>query len=117
MNNKVRDELLKMAEYDQLVRAELAEDGSLFTGYHPRMAAVHRSHAERLRNIIAKFGWPTESLAGPDGAKAAWLIAQHSIGEPDFMRRCGALLEQASARGEVPRWQFAMIDDRIRVNE
>jgi hypothetical protein len=117
MNQPLRDELLKMEECDQAVRAELAADGSLFEGYHPRMAALHRAHAARLRAIIAEFGWPTESLVGQDSAKAAWLVAQHSIGEPDFMRQCRALLDEASLRGEVPRWQFALIDDRIRVFE
>ena len=56
-------------------------------------------------------------MVGRDGAKAAWLIAQHSIGEPDFMRHSRNLLEEASARGDVPRWHFALIDDRIRVYE
>lgn len=106
-----------MDEHDQSVRAELAADGSLFEGYHPRMAAVHDANAARLRAIIANYGWPTESLAGVDGAKAAHRIAQHSINHPEFMRECRQLLDEASAKGEVPRWQFAYIDDRIRVFE
>jgi hypothetical protein len=99
------------------VRAELAAEGSLFQGYHPRMAAVHDANAACLRAIIQEFGWPTEPLVGTDGAKAAWRIAQHSINHPDFMRECRALLDQASARGEAPRSHFAYIDDRIRVYE
>lgn len=106
-----------MERHDQAVRAELASVGSLFDGYHPRMEAVHRAHAERLRAIIQQFGWPTEALVAADGAKAAWRIAQHSIGEPDFMRQCRKLLDEASSRGEIPRWQYAFIDDRIRVYE
>ena len=106
-----------MDEYDQAVRAELAADGSLFEGYHPRMAAVHDANAARLQAIIAKHGWPTESLVGEDGAKAAHRIAQHSINHPEFMRECRQLLDDASTKGEVPRWQFAYIDDRIRVFE
>lgn len=117
VNESLRDELIKMRAYDQLVRAELAADGSLFDGYHPRMEAVHRAHATRLRGIIEALGWPGEAVVGSDGAEAAWMIAQHAIGEPQFMRECRDLLETASARGEVPRWQFAFIDDRIRVFE
>ena len=117
MNLALRDKLLNLAENDQTVRAELAADGTLFDGYHPRMAEVHRVHAARLREIISEFGWPGEALVGRDGANAAWLIAQHSIGEPDFMRYCRDLLDAASARGEVPRRHFALIDDRIRVYE
>ena len=117
MNETLRAELMQMDEYDQTVRAELAADGSLFDGYHPRMAAVHDANAARLRAIIATHGWPTERLVGVDGARAAHRIAQHSINHPEFMRECRRLLDEASAKGEVPRWQFAYIDDRIRVYE
>jgi hypothetical protein len=117
MNETLRAELIQMDDYDQAVRAELAADGSLFDGYHPTMAAVHDANAARLRTIIANHGWPTEHLVGVDGAKAAHRIAQHSINHPEFMRECRRLLDEASAKGEVPRWQFAYIDDRIRVYE
>jgi hypothetical protein len=117
MNEALRAELIAMDEHDQAVRAELAADGSLFDGYHPRMAAVHDANAARLRTIIATHGWPTEHLVGVDGAKAAHRIAQHSINHPDFMRECRRLLDDASVKSEVPRWQFAYIDDRIRVFE
>jgi hypothetical protein len=117
MNQALRDELVAMDEHDQAVRAELAADGSLFEGYHPRMAEVHRANAARLREIIAEFGWPGHALVGERGAHATWRIAQHAIGEPSFMRRCRDLLAAASARGDTPRWQFAFIDDRIRVFE
>ena len=106
-----------MDDYDQAVRAELAADGSLFEGYHPRMKAVHDANAARLRAIIAEHGWPVESLVGVDGAKAAHRIAQHSINHPELMRECRRLLDEASRKGEVPRWQFAFIDDRIRMYE
>jgi len=117
MNSALREELVAMEQQDQDVRSELAANGTLFDGYHPRMQAVHKEHAKHLRHTIAQFGWPTEAMVGPEGAKAAWVIAQHSIGEPDFMRQCRNLLDDASKQGEVPRWQFAYIDDRIRVFE
>jgi hypothetical protein len=58
MNDGLRDELLAMAAEDRAVRAELAADGSLFAGYHPRMEAVHRRNAARLTEIIEAHGWP-----------------------------------------------------------
>jgi hypothetical protein len=117
LNDALRAELLAMDEHDQAVRAELAADGSLFEGYHPRMAAVHDANAARLREIICEYGWPTTALVGHDGAKAAHRIAQHSINHPEFMRECRTLIKAASDRGEIPREQFAYIDDRIRVYE
>jgi len=117
MDQALRAELIRMDEYDQAVRAEIEADGSLFDGYHPRMAAVHDANAARLLEIIMTYGWPTERLVGADGAQAAHRIAQHSINHPEFMRECRRLLDEASTKGEVPRWQFAYIDDRIRVYE
>ena len=117
MDQALRTELIEMDERDQAVRAELAAEGSLFDGYDPKMATVHDSNATRLRAIIEKHGWPTECLVGTDGAKAAYRIAQHAINHPEFMRGCRKLLDEASTKGEVPRWQFAYIDDRVRVYE
>jgi len=118
MDAAVRDQLLRMDARDQAVRAEVvASNGSYFPAYDARMEAVHRQNAARLRAIIKRAGWPGENLVGKDGAHAAWRIAQHSIAEPDFMRECRRLLDEASRRGDVPRWQFAMMDDRIRTFE
>jgi hypothetical protein len=117
MPHPLRAQLLALAANDAEVRAELAADGSLFEGYHPRMDAVHRANAAALRSLIEVHGWPDEELAGQDGAEAAWLIAQHAIGEPAFMRACRDLVDEASATSRVPRWHFAYLDDRIRVFE
>jgi hypothetical protein len=110
-------ELIALAAEDQRVRSELLAEGVLFGGYHPRMEAEHRRNAARLAQVIAEHGWPGEKLVGVEGAAAAGMIAQHAIGEPGFQRACLAALEQAAARGEVPAWQPAMLEDRIRVFE
>jgi hypothetical protein len=102
---------------DQTVRDELAAQNALHEGYHPRMAAVHQANAARLAAIIRDIGWPTEPVVGADGAHAAWRIAQHAIGEPDFQRRCLLLLQEAAGKGTVRAWQPAMLDDRIRMFE
>lgn len=117
MNATLAAELIALREHDIAVREELARDGSLFGGYHPRMEAVHRANAARLREIIAEHGWPGTPLVGTRGAQAAWLIAQHAIGEPEFMRQCRDLLAGAVAAGAAPAWHLAYLDDRIRVFE
>lgn len=81
------------------------------------MEAVHKSNAARLTTIIEQHGWPGESLVGENGARAAWLIAQHAIGNPPFMRQCLSLLKQAASENEVPQWHAAMLEDRIRMYE
>jgi Family of unknown function (DUF6624) len=104
-------------EEDERVRAVLAADGSLFEGYHPRMDAVHRKNAARLRTIIAEHGWPGFDLVEKDGEEAAWRIVQHSIGEPDFMRSTLILLKTAVKNQQAALWQIAYLEDRIRMFE
>ena len=113
----LRQELLDMAEEDLRVRGELAADGSLYEGYHPLMRAVHDLHARRLAQILAEHGWPGEPQVGTEGAQSAWLIVQHAIAQPELQRRALDVLGAAARLGEVPAWQAAMLEDRMRTLE
>jgi hypothetical protein len=117
MHQQVRAELLAMRDEDLRVRQELAEAGALGPGYNPRMEAVHRKNAARLRELVAEHGWPGRDIAGVDGAEAAWLILQHNIGEPEMQRTYLALLKAAVSCDQVPAWQTAYLVDRICVME
>jgi len=86
INDGLRRKLLTMRAEDMRVRQELLGSGELVGSYVPRMEAVHVRNAARLGQLIAVHGWPDETLAGKDGAEAAWLIVQHAIGEPAFQR-------------------------------
>jgi hypothetical protein len=113
----VRTELLAMAENDLRLRTELEADGSLFQGYHLRMRALHDANAARLGAILDDHGWPGEPQVGREGAKAAWLIAQHAIAQPSLQRRALIALQSAVQRGDVPALYAAMLEDRIRCFE
>jgi uncharacterized protein DUF6624 len=115
VNLALRQELVAMKEEDLRVRKELADAGELGGPYVPRMEAVHVRNAARLRELIAEHGWPTEEIAGKDGAEAAWFITQHAIGEPDFQRSVLKLLQAAA--GKVPAWHAAYLEDRIAMQE
>lgn len=117
LDDKLKSKLVAMAEHDLRVRSEVAASGELFGGYNERMAAVHKENAKSLDRIIDEFGWPGSSLVGSDGAEAAWLILQHSIGSPEFQRKCLPILKEAAKSGDVPAIQVACLEDRIRVFE
>ena len=106
-----------MREEDLRVRGELEAAGELGGPYVPRMEAVHVRNAARLRELIAAHGWPAEDIAGEDGAKAAWFILQHSIGEPEFQRQMLNLLRKCAAAGRIPAWHAAYLEDRINMYE
>src|SRR3954467_10065724 len=106
-----------MAADDGAMRERLLEDGSLFDGYNPLMAIVHRRNGDRLGEMVDAHGWPVTPMVGEDGADAAWLVLHHAIGDPALQRRCLPLLEQAAARGEIPAWHPATLLDGIRFYE
>jgi hypothetical protein len=117
MNESLRQELVAMREEDQSVREQLVDSGQLGGHYVPRMEAIHRKNAARLRELIAEHGWPGEDIAGKDGAEAAWMIAQHAIGEPEFMREALRLVEACTTEGRTPAWHAAYLEDRIALHE
>jgi hypothetical protein len=117
VDEALRKELLAMRAEDLRVREELLRNGELGHGYAPRMEAVHRQNAARLRQIIAENGWPDRELVGEDGTLAAWFIVQHAIGEPDFQRQALQLIRQKVAQGKVPAAQEAYLLYRTAMHE
>jgi hypothetical protein len=113
----LREELISMAADDGAMRERLVADGSLFDGYNPLMAIVHRRNGDRLSEMVDAYGWPGATMVGEDGADAAWLVLHHAIGDPALQRRCLPLLEQAAAQGEIPAWHPATLLDGIRFYE
>ncbi|MFC4257899.1 DUF6624 domain-containing protein [Marinobacter lacisalsi] len=108
MNQNLADELVTMMAEDQRLLQQLFGSGELpWESYHPRMKALHEHNASRLKEITGRCGWPGISLVGEDAAKAAWLIAQHSVSEPGFMAECIRLIEEAVAREDVAGWRIA----------
>jgi len=117
IDQRLRQELVAMRAEDLRVREELVASGELGGAYVPRMEEVHMRNAARLRELIELHGWPTEDVAGKDGAEAAWFITQHAIGEPEFQRRALKLIQARIAEGRVPAWHAAYLEDRIGTYE
>lgn len=117
MNETLRAKLVKLADEDGRVRAELSATGELFQGYNARMREVHEANADELQKILDEFGWPGTSLAGEDGAEAAWLILMHAIGRPALQRGCLPLLKDAVQRGDLSPSRVAYLEDRIAFSE
>jgi hypothetical protein len=117
VNEALRQELLAMRAEDLRIREELLKNGELGKGYAPRMEAVHRRNASRLREIVAEHGWPDCEQVGTDGATAAWFIAQHAIGEPGFQRQALTWIQAKVRHGALPPAHEAYLFDRIAMYE
>ncbi len=114
MNKILKEEILAMAQADQLVLQELAENGELgSTDYHPRIQEIHTKNTHRMKEIVEAHGWPGKDLVGDEGAEAAWMVVQHAVLDVDFMKSCVPLLEKAVVAKQAEGWQLAFLTDRL----
>ena len=109
-------ELIRLREDDLAVRERLQNEGKLTDGYCPEMERVHLRNAARLEQIVAQHGYPTISRVGSEASGSAWMIIQHAISRPRFMKQMLARLRQLPP-GEVDPKNLAYLDDRIRMFE
>jgi hypothetical protein len=101
----LRTELLELHRVDQEIRTS--------DGVEPaEMEKVDRRNTERLKAIVADYGWPTKSMVGRDGASAAWTLAQHADRDPMFQRSVLLMMEKLLAEGEASRSDYAYLYDR-----
>ena len=115
-------EIIEMAREDQDVRREfiacLRESGRAEApgDLARRMAEVDARNIARLKQIVARQGWPAISLVGKEAAGAAWLLVQHADRDPGFQADVLHRMEILLPRGEVSPRDFAMLTDRVLVN-
>ena len=67
MHDILHAELTAMAAEDRRVWQQLFEAGEPGEGYAPRMEAVHRKNASRLKQIISEHGWPDRAWLARGG--------------------------------------------------
>lgn len=114
---KIAKEIIELQNADLQLRDKLIQNGQLFDGYNKEMEALHNRHAEILNNIIDKIGYPTVEKVGREANQAAWLVIQHSIGQPEFMKKCAVLLEKTVEENQADAKHLAYLTDRIAVFE
>ena len=109
--------ILDSKEADMKLRERLAQEGKLWDGYNKEMEALHNSNADALNEIINAIGYPTKEKVGKEATEAAWLVIQHSISRPKFMKKCAKLLEAKSSVDIEQSRNLAYLTDRIAVYE
>jgi len=119
---QLRRELLALVEEDQAAReAWMAisenEHPAEWAELNARVGAADRKSTEALKRVIARVGWPGESLVGRDGAHAAWLLAQHADEDLPFQKDVLARMMPLVESGEVEARNYAYLYDRVAVAE
>jgi hypothetical protein len=112
----LRREILAMVDEDQKARfawVAKPEDPTMRT----TVQDIDKKTTARMKEIVAKSGWPTKKLVGDDGSHGAWLLVQHADQDVAFQKQCLALLETAVAANDADPKNFAYLFDRVAVNE
>ncbi|MEM1359697.1 MAG: hypothetical protein AAGF89_15950, partial [Bacteroidota bacterium] len=92
---KMASQIIQLKEADLALRDKLMQSGQLDEGYHPEMEQLHHHNAAKLAEIIENIGYPTADKVGKAASEAAWLVIQHAISRPAFMKKCAKLLAEA----------------------
>jgi hypothetical protein len=113
----IAENIIDLKNADLALRDKLIQSGQLSNGYNKEMKELHNRNAKILNEIIDTIGYPTTDKVGKEASEAAWLVIQHSIGQPDFMKKCMNLLEVAVGENKANPKNLAYLTDRIAVFE
>jgi hypothetical protein len=113
----IAKKLIDLKAKDDKLRAQLIQKGTLSDDYNQEMEALHNSNAAALIHIMDIIGFPTSDIVGKEASDAAWLIIQHAIGQPGFMKKSAALLQNAVNEHKADPRNLAFLSDRIAVFE
>jgi len=114
IDDELRRVLLHMEQIDQDARRAVGHDPEALKKINQE---IDIPNTERMKKIIAAYGWPGKSLVGRDGASAAWLLVQHATHDAKFMEQCLAMMQVSAERGEASRNDLALLIDRVRVRQ
>lgn len=115
--NSIAQSIIALKDADLKLRDRLIDTGQLWDGYNPEMEQLHISNANALNTIIDVIGYPATDKVGKEASNAAWLVIQHAISLPRFMKRCAVVLEEAVAENKASFINLAYLKDRIAVFE
>jgi hypothetical protein len=115
--SKIAKQIIELKNADLMFREKLIEKKKLSEGYNHEMENLHMNNAELLNEIIDKIGFPTIEKVGIEASESAWLIIQHAISKPDFMKKCLNLLENIIVENQAFEINLAHLTDRIAVLE
>jgi hypothetical protein len=113
----VRAELEAMHHSDQKVREgyKIGMDQKELRGYLEKLEIVDTANQLRLDEIVKQHGWPETKDVGTKAVRGAFLVVQHA--PQQYKKRYFTMVQKAMERGDLPKSEFAKLDDRVRMND
>jgi hypothetical protein len=112
----LQKELVRLGMLDQTARVAFTADAVSDTALMRTLLSLDSVLTSRLRAIVREQGWPTRTMVGASGARAAFLIVQHSPSNA-FQREMLPLLTGAAEKDEASASDAAMLEDRVLTDE
>jgi len=113
----ITEKIINLKNTDLALRNKLVQSGQLNERYNEKMKELHNRNAKILSHIIDTIGYPTIDKVGKEANEATWLVIQHSIGQPEFMKKSAELLKSAVNENKADPKSLAYLTDRIAVLE
>jgi len=113
---QVRTELLLMMEKDQAPRRIIMQQNpprEQLDKIGEELSVIDAANRTRLKEIIAKHGFPTMTMVGDDGAEAAFLFVQHGDRDPQWQQQMLPVLTDLASKGEASKSSVAYLTDRV----
>lgn len=107
------NQIIAMHKADEQLRTKLLQSGELFEGYNKEMEALHIKNANQLNQLMIIYGYPTIEKVGEQANYSAWIIIQHAISLPLFMKQCAQTLHSYAGEHLAYAKQYAYLIDRI----
>jgi len=111
----VAKKIIGLKRADLEFREKLIQGARLGEGYDEGMANLHNRNAKILEDIIDEIGYPSVHKVGKEASEAAWMVVQHAIGQPHFMKKYAKLLKTAVNENKADPKSLAYLTDRIAV--
>lgn len=117
----LRAEIARMVAADQAVQQQINERAQAGQAIAPadfaRRDSVFGANLERMRVILAHYGWPGRRLVGEEGSHGAWLLLQHADRDTALQRTALELLTRAVNADDASGRDLAYLTDRVRLAE
>jgi aspartate ammonia-lyase len=108
----IAEKIIDLKNADLALRSKLVQSVQRSEGYNEEMKDLHNRNAKILSDIIDTIGYPTIDKVGKEANEAAWLVIQHSIGQPEFMKKSAELLKSAGDENKADPKSLAYLTDR-----
>lgn len=122
-NKALQQELVKMFVDDQAARGNLMTDLIEKYGLDSTEVTTARNgvfvdsqNRERLKEIIAEYGFPNRKLVGKDAMAGVFFIIQHADGDKEWQKSQLPNVEIAVKNGDMDGRRYAYLFDRIQVH-